>query len=122
MLKVETHLNLNRASKLIGRSVQNPAGEELGTLKDLMLDDQHGRVAYAVLSFGGFLGLGTKLFSLPWEAFALRPDGEALVLAVDKGLLAQAPGFDEDKWPTQADSRWCHEVHRHYGFKPYWEP
>lgn len=122
MLKVETHLSLNRATQLIGRSVQNPAGEKLGTLKDLMLDGERGRVAYAVLSFGGFLGMGTKLFSIPWEALSLRPDGEFLVLAVDKGLLAHAPGFNEDDWPAQADSKWCHDVHNHYGFKPYWEP
>ena len=122
MLKVETHLNLNRATQLIGRSVQNPAGDDLGTLKDLMLDGERGRVAYAVLAFGGFLGMGTKLFSIPWEALTLGPDGESLILAVDKGLLAHAPGFDEDKWPSKADSKWCHDVHCHYGFKPYWEP
>jgi len=121
MQRGETHLNLNRASQLIGRPVRNPAGEDLGTLEDLMLDGERGCVAYAVLSFGGFLGMGTKLLAVPWEALSLRPDGEALLLAVDKGLLAHAPGFDQDNWPGNAHSKWCHEVHRHYGFKPYWE-
>lgn len=122
MLNLERSLNLNRATRLVGRSVQNPAGEALGTLKDLMLDDKRGRVAYAVISFDGFLGMGTKLFSIPWEALTLGAEGETLLLAVDKGLLLNAPGFEEDQWPGQADTKWCHAVHCHYGFKPYWEP
>ena len=121
MRNAETKLTLNRATQLIGRAVQNPAGEDLGTLKDLMLDGERGCVAYAVLSFGGFLGMGAKLFSIPWEALCVRPDGEALVLAVDKGLLAHAPGFEADHWPAMTDTKWCHDVHSHYGFKPYWE-
>lgn len=75
-----------------------------------MIDLESGRVAYAVLSFGGFLGMGDKLFAIPWSSLA----------NVDKELLKAAPGFDKDHWPNMADHTWGAKVYTYYGAKPYW--
>src|SRR5689334_19132168 len=94
------------ASTLEGDAVRNSAGEDLGKIEDIMLDVQSGQVAYAVLSFGGFLGVGNKLFAVPWSALTLDTDNECFVLDVSKDRLKDAPGFDKDHWPSMADPRW----------------
>lgn len=109
------------ASTLIKETVKNPQGEDLGNLKEIMLDVNTGNVAYAVLSFGGFLGMGDKLFAIPWEAFTLNTNKEHLVLNIDKERLKDAPGFDKDNWPKTPNSDYINQVHSHYGYKPYWE-
>ena len=109
------------AKTIIDDSVRNEAGEDLGTIKELMIDLQRGRIAYAVLSFGGFLGMRDKLFAIPWEALSIRPFEHAFVLNVDKKVLERAPGFDKDKWPDMADPQWGRDIYSHYGYKPYWE-
>jgi PRC-barrel domain len=80
-----------------------------------------GRVAYAVLSFGGFLGMGDKLFAIPWNALTLDADNERFILDVPQERLQNAPGFDKNHWPSMADQRWATEVHSYYGTRPYWE-
>src|ERR1700674_3593003 len=82
------------ASTLAGDQVQNSAGENLGKVDEIMIDIPSGRVAYAVLSFGGFLGMGNKLFALPWSALKLDEDEKCFVLDIDKKKLEHAPGFD----------------------------
>ena len=108
------------ASTISGDAVQNPAGEDLGSIKDLMIDLDSGRVAYAVLSFGGFLGMGDKLFAVPFKAMEMNADEHCFVLDVDKKRLETAHGFDKDHWPDMADQSWQTEVHRIYGVDPYW--
>src|SRR3546814_8818983 len=93
--------------------------EELGDIKEIMLDVPNGRIAYAVLSFGGFLGMGNKLFAVPWEALKLDTENECFVLNAEKERLENAPGFDPDSWPDMADSTWQNEVHSYYGTEPY---
>lgn len=78
-------------------------------------------MAYAVLSFGGFLGVGDKLFAVPWHALELDPDNKCFVLDVEKDRLKNAPGFDKDHWPSMADERWATDLHAHYGSRPYWK-
>ena len=85
-----------------------------------MIDVEKGRVAYAVLSFGGFLGIGDKLFAIPWSALAVDTGEERFILNVDKQLLKHAPGFDKAHWPNIADRAWDAEVSSYYGAKPYW--
>jgi hypothetical protein len=85
-----------------------------------MIDVPSGRVAYAVLSSGGFLGIGDKLFAIPWQALTLDTDNECFVLDVDKERLENAPGFDKDHWPSMADQRWASDLHTYYGTRPYW--
>lgn len=107
--------DLMGASSLIGNDVYNHKGEDIGSIKEIMLDMRTGQVRYAVLSFGAFLGMGGKLFATPWTALALDTDNKRFVLNVDKERLAKAPGFDKDKWPDMADQTWANEIHTYYG-------
>ncbi|HSD73586.1 MAG TPA: PRC-barrel domain-containing protein [Steroidobacteraceae bacterium] len=109
------------ASTLTGNDVMNSQGENLGDIKAIMLDVPRGRVAYAVLSFGGILGAGDKLFAVPWGALKLDTDNKCFLLEVDKDQLKEAPGFDKDHWPSMADVQWASQVHRYYRTQPYWE-
>ena len=107
------------ASKVIGESVINRQQETLGKVHELVLDVESGRIAYAVLSFGGFMGMGNKLFALPWKALDLSPTEMKLVLNVDKEKLKNAPGFDKENWPDFADPTWGRTIHSFYGFDRY---
>jgi hypothetical protein len=80
-----------------------------------MIDMATGRIAYAVLSFGGLLGMGDKLFAVPWAALKLDTVNERFTLNVPKARLKEAPGFDKDSWPPMADKAWAGGVHRFYG-------
>jgi sporulation protein YlmC with PRC-barrel domain len=108
------------ASTISGDSVVNPQGEDLGKIEDLMVDIGAGRVAYAVLSFGGFMGMGDKLFALPWESLQLDAENHRFILDVPKNRLENAPGFDKEHWPDMADRTWGAAVHEFYGNRPYW--
>ena len=110
------------ADTLEGDKVLNLQGENLGDIKDIMLDVKSGRIAYAVLSSGGFLGIGDRLFAIPWGALTLDADRKCFVLDVDKEKLKAAPGFDKDHWPVMADPAWANEVHAYYGQQGYWQP
>lgn len=105
------------ADTLIGDEVYNQAGEDLGDIKEIMLDTTNGTVSYAVLSFGGVLGLGEKLFAVPWKALKLDTENKRFVLNVNKDRLENAPGFDKDRWPDMADETWVNEIHSYYGIK-----
>jgi len=109
------------ASTLAGDSVKNSAGEDLGKVDEIMIDIPSGRVAYAVLSFGGFLRMGNKLFAVPWDALKVDQDRKCFVLEVDKTQLENAPGFDKDNWPDMADQTWGEQIYSYYGKTPYWE-
>jgi hypothetical protein len=78
-----------------------------------------GRVAYAVLSFGGFLGIADKLFAVPWSALKLDTENKRFILNVDKERLESAPGFDKDHWPDMADPTWQNTINSYYGTKSY---
>jgi len=108
------------ATSLTKDSVRNRNGDDLGSIKEIMIDLPNGRVAYAVLSFGGFLGIGNKLFAIPWEMLTVDEDRQCLVLDVSKKTLENAPGFDKDQWPDMSDPAWGTQVYAYYGRKPYW--
>lgn len=91
------------ASTVIGDAVKNPQGESLGDLKEIMFDTTSGKIAYGVLSFGGILGMGDKLFAVPWSALTIDHANHHLILNVSKDRLKDAPGFDKDNWPNFAD-------------------
>lgn len=116
-----THSTVLSASTLTGDSVRNSKNEELGTIKDIMIDVNSGKIAYAVLSFGGFLGMGDKLFAVPFKAFRVDTANECMVLDVDQEQLENARGFDQNDWPDMADQRWQADVHKTYGVDPYWK-
>ena len=108
------------ASTMIGDNVVNAEGEDLGEVKEVMLDLDAGQVAYVVISFGGFLGLGEKLFAFPWGALRLDPDQEVFVLNVEREQLEEAPGFDEDNWPKTEDRDYVMRIYKYYSYEPYW--
>jgi sporulation protein YlmC with PRC-barrel domain len=116
----QAKLHIEKASDIIGRSVQNNQGEELGTIKDLVIDPDRYRVSYSVLTFGGFLGLGDKLFAIPNGALQMLNSEDYAVLTMDKGRLKDAPGFDKDNWPNLADETVATGIYEFYGEKPYW--
>ncbi len=111
---------LMTADTLIGNEVANHQGETLGEIEDIMLDVPNGRVAYAVVSAGGFLGMGERLFAIPWQALKLDTENKCFLLDASKDRLKNAPGFDKDHWPSQAEQQWQTEVHSYYGTTPYW--
>lgn len=92
------------ATALSGEVVVNGTGETLGRIDSIMLDMNTGRIAYAVLSFGGFLGIGDKLFAIPWEALNMDLERDHFVLNADRALFKNAPGFDKHRWPAMPDS------------------
>jgi sporulation protein YlmC with PRC-barrel domain len=99
--------------------VVNTAGEELGRIEELMIDLDNGRVAYAVMSFGGFLGMSDKLFAIPWQALKLRPHEHAFTLDIPRNVLEKAEGFDKDRWPLTRDE--LSRTYTYYGYQPYWQ-
>jgi len=104
------------ATTIIGDGVRNASGDHLGRIEELVVDVDNGRVAYAVLSFGGFLGLGDKLFAVPWAALRLATDEHRFVLDVDRSVLEKAPGFDKRNWPDMSDPLFHHAIQKHYGY------
>jgi sporulation protein YlmC with PRC-barrel domain len=110
--------HLMGANTLVGNDVYNHKDEDLGDIKEIMLDMHTGRVVYAVLSFGGFLSMGEKLFAVPWEALTLDTLNKRFVLNVEKDRLESAPGFENDDWPDMADPSWAQGIHAYYGTKP----
>ena len=108
------------ADSLTGEKVVNQVGDRLGEITHIMLDISQGTIAYAVLSFGGVLGMHDKLFAVPWHSLALDVKNKWFVLNVDKDQLRDAPGFDKDHWPAMADAEWAARVHAYYNVTPYW--
>ena len=103
------------AETLIGDDVYNADEEKLGDIKEVMLDTRNGTVAYAVLSFGGILGLRDKLFAVPWKALTLDTANKRFLLNVPKDSLEDAPGFDKDDWPDLADPTLTNSLYSYYG-------
>ncbi len=108
------------AHTLIHDKVVNLDGQEIGRIEELMIDVTTGRVAYAVLLFGGFMGIGTKLFALPWSALTVDEAKKRFVVNITKESLEQLPGFDKDHWPDLDDLQYAAGVYRHWGATPYW--
>ncbi len=102
------------ATTLIGDNITNPQKENLGDLKDLMLDTANGKISYAVVSFGGVLGMGDKLFAVPWNALTVDHANKNLVLNVSKDRLKDAPGFDKNNWPNFADPSFASKLDTYY--------
>ena len=102
------------ASTLTKDSVRNLLNEDVGSIKEIMIDVPSGRVAYAVLSVGGFLGMGERLFAIPWESLVLDEDRKCFILNVDKSRLENAPGFDKSNWPDMTETSWGDGVRKYW--------
>lgn len=113
-------MSMLSAGTMNGTSINNPKGDGLGDIKDLMIDLSSGRVAYAVVEFGGLFGIGSKLFAVPLKALRQDTENKCFVLNADKSSLENAAGFDKDHWPDFADRSWQEALHKHYDTSPYW--
>ena len=109
------------ADSLAGDSVVNLDGEDMGHIKDLMIDVYHGTVAYAVVSFGGFLGLGDKLFAIPFGALTIDQKNKRFILDLDRDRLEKAPGFDKNEWPDMSLTDYRNDLYEYYQVEPYWQ-
>lgn len=105
---------LYRGSKIIGSNVRDPKDKKIGQIKDLVLDSQRGELAYAVVSFGGVMGVGKKFHAIPWQALRPSDDGKYYILHADKETISLAPGFDKARWPDLSDRKWSEDVDRYW--------
>ena len=113
--------SLISSDKVEGTAVYDRAGEKLGSIHTVMIDKVSGRVAYAVMSFGGFLGIGDRYHPLPWDVLDYDTGQGGYVVALDRNLLEEAPTFGTRETPDWSDRRWGQQVHDYYGARPYWE-
>lgn len=105
------------SKKLVGAAVQNSSGEKIGSIEDLVIDTDSGKVTYAALGVGGVLGIGEKLFAVPFEEFKLTEDSSknpALVLDISKDRLEKSPGFDKNNWPDFGNPQWRNQINGYY--------
>src|SRR5436309_3163779 len=107
---------------LTGHRVENEAGEELAKIEDLVLDDQSGRVLYAILSFGGFLGMNSRLVAVPWKRFRLKGNQKTFILNIDKETFHKAPSFDTANWPQVDLPEWRDRIESYFAYKPAEDP
>jgi len=110
-----------KATSIIGTNVFNPNGDSLGEVKEVVIDPNSGRVAYVVVSFGGFLTMGEKLFAIPFSSFKYNIEKNEYILDIPKERLEKAPGFDANQWPSMANEKWNREIYKYYDRSPYWE-
>ena len=114
---------LCKASELMDMDVRNTANEDVGEIKELVLDPRRSRVAYFVLKTGGFLGMGDKFFAIPWTALKVDTTDkkDKLILNVTKDRLKAAPEYVAKDWDHMSDPMWLSDVYKYYGVRPYWE-
>ncbi|HYH22154.1 MAG TPA: PRC-barrel domain-containing protein [Azospirillum sp.] len=101
-------------------ALQSAQGEKVGEIDEVIVDPNTGRIAYAVVEMGGFLGMGERHVPVPWAAFQPAPDGQGLVLNATRDRLTAAPQFSRDNRPNMSDRQWAVAVHTYYGVPPYW--
>ncbi len=106
-------------STLAGYRVRTTENDDLGTIEEIMIDPGTGQLAYAVLSLAGALGLGDKLYAIPWTLLRLNTEDRVLMLGCDSAWLRDAPAFQQDDWPDFGDERWEREIHDYYSRRHY---
>lgn len=106
------------AKNFLGDEVYNRREDRLGILKEFMLDLDSGKICYAVMSSGGFLGVGEKLFAIPWRALTLDAENACFVLDIAEERLMNLPGFNMRHWPDMRDARWVKDIDTFYGIPP----
>lgn len=111
---------LYKMSTIIGRAVESQHGNEVGQISEVVMEATTGNVAYAVVASDGFVGLGEKLFAIPWRALQQPTAAQTFRLDMTEEQLKQAPGFDKDQWPDLEDRHWGDTIHAYYGQSPYW--
>jgi sporulation protein YlmC with PRC-barrel domain len=109
------------ADQVQGTTIYNPRGDNLGSVQDVMIDKISGRIAYAVVGFGGFLGIGNRHYPLPWETLKYDQSMGGYVVNLDKSVLEGAPSYADDEAVTWNDRAWDERVYDYYGARPYWD-
>jgi hypothetical protein len=104
--------NVVRTADVIGVGVKSPDMEDLGEIKEIVLDKVNGQTRYVVLAFGGFLGLGEDYFAFPWKSIHYDKNEECFILNVDKSKLKKEHGFSKDHWPDM--SQWASTIDDYY--------
>ncbi|GIL41233.1 PRC-barrel domain-containing protein [Roseiterribacter gracilis] len=117
----ETH-QLISADKVEGTAVYSSSGERIGAIEDIMIDKRSGKVAYAVLSVGGFLGIGERHHPLPWNALTYNLDLGGYQVAIPVERLKDAPSYAMDEAVDLDDRAYGRKIHDYYGTAPYWDP
>jgi sporulation protein YlmC with PRC-barrel domain len=113
--EVRPDQKVHRASELIGSNIENHQGDNLGEIEDLVMDPATGRISYAVLSYGGVLGIGDRLTAVPFTALSPKPDEpDKFVLNIERERLEQAPGFEPREWPDLTDPNYTRQVDEFY--------
>ncbi|MGE0666787.1 MAG: PRC-barrel domain-containing protein [Sphingomonadales bacterium] len=115
-----THTRLISSDRVEGTTVYNASGEKIGSIENVMIDKLSGKVAYADMSFGGFLGIGDKHHPLPWSVLNYSTEMDGYVVNIDKERLKNAPTFEANEKPKWEDEGWGKLVHSYYGATPYW--
>jgi sporulation protein YlmC with PRC-barrel domain len=115
----EVPSQLTQLSAIVGKKIENSQGKNLGNIEEVVIDAATGDVAYAVLAFGGFLGLGEKLFALPWSALK-QSTSDTFTVPLTEEQIKKAPGFDRADWPSMEEKHWGDMIHAYYGQPPYW--
>jgi hypothetical protein len=113
--------SLISSDKVEGTAVYDRGGEKLGSIHSVMIDKISGKVAYAVMSFGGFLGMGDSYHPLPWHVLTYDTGQGGYVVDLDRNKLEGAPTYATSETPNWSDRRWGQQVHDYYGSRPYWE-
>lgn len=119
-MATKTYRRVLSAGTLTGDEVRNLAGEKIGKIEEIMIDVEEGVVSYAVLSFGGFLGMGDKLFAVPWKAMTIDEQHKQFILNTDKEVLKRAEGFDKNNWPDFSSDDVRAKYYSFYNVDPYW--
>ena len=110
---MRTH-GLLSADSIMSDSVKNSKGEDLGSIKELMLNPENGHVDYAVLSFGGVMGMGDKYFAVPWDAIEVDREKKILCLDIPEDRLDKMEGFDKSNWPDFANPEFESRMHQNF--------
>ena len=113
--------HLIAAKKVQGATVYNTALETLGTIQDVMIDKASGRIAYAILSHGGFLGIGDRYYPLPWEKLGYNMEMDGYIVDIDRETLAGAPSYTDAAAVSWHDKDWGREVYAYHGTHPFWD-
>jgi sporulation protein YlmC with PRC-barrel domain len=113
--------HLIAANQVQGTTVYSTALEKLGSLEDVMIDKASGRIAYAILSFGGFLGIGDRYYPLPWEKLRYDTEMNGYIVDIDRDTLEGAPSYSDKTTAAWGDDAWSRNIYGYYGVHPYWD-
>lgn len=112
--------DLISSEKVEGTAVMNRSGEKIGEIENVMIEKRSGKVAYAVMSFGGFLGMGERYHPVPWNVLNYDTNLGGYVMDADRTRLEGAPSYSDTEMPNWEDRAWGQSVHDYYGTRPYW--